>query len=462
MKYIKNADILLKHGDVPAKGKILELLDRLWYEMDSYRIIKNMVKIEDGTLHIGECSWDLCKKKNIYLFGAGKACNAMAMAMDEVLGEHLSKGIISVKIAEPEDKYKNTIAYVGGHPLPNKEGMTAALEIIKMIDDACSDDLFISVISGGSSALLTCSVDGITLEDEICTQDTLLRSGAKIGEINAVRRHISLTNGGRLAERILGKGAELINIIVDDGIGELPLVNRNVPVPYSATPVAEDSTTLQDARDCIENYNLKNRIPKSVIEYLWDDDPKKETPKAFNSGITHFVLNSVPDSCEEALKIAKDMGINAMVFSTFLEGEAREAGYFFGSLAREIQANKRPIVPPCFVFCSGEATTTVLDGCTGKGGPGHELALGFALEVKDIDNVALASVDTEGTDGTTVFAGGIVDTHTIRQIEDKGYDYYEIMRNHDSGGALEAIDSSILTGNTGTNVCDFNVMYIGK
>ncbi|MDP4109848.1 MAG: DUF4147 domain-containing protein [Bacillota bacterium] len=462
MKYIKNAENVLKQGDVKAKEAILELLDRLWYEMDSYHIIKKMMYVKNGVLHIGDSSWDLKEKNDVYLFGAGKACNAMAMAVDEALGEHLKKGIISVKIAEPEDHYRRTTAYVGGHPLPNRQGMIAAQEIIKMIDGASKDDLFISVISGGSSALLTCPVEGITLGEEIKAQDVLLRSGAKIGEINAVRRHISRTNGGRLAQRITNKGAELINIIVDDGVGELPLKNRNVPVQYSATPIAQDSTTIQDARDCIVNYNLKNRIPKSIIDYLWDDGADIETPKSFDKGVTHFVLNSVPDSCEAALRIAKDMGIDAMVLTTFLEGEAREDGYFLGSLAREIQANKRPIAPPCFVFCSGEATTTVPDGCTGHGGPGHELAMGFALEAKEIRNAALASVDTEGTDGTTVYAGGIADTKTILRLKSKGTDYYEVMRNHDAGSALASVEGSILTGNTGTNVCDFNVMYIGE
>ena len=206
---------------------------------------------------------------------------------------------------------------------------------------------------------------------------------------------------------------------------------------------------------------MKERIPKSIINYLWEEAPEKETPKSFDNGVVNFVLNSVPDSCEAAMKIAEEMGVNAMVLTTFLEGEAREAGYFFGSLAHEIKLNKRPIASPCFVFCSGEATTSVPDGCTGKGGPGHELSCAFAYEVQDLDNVAIASVDTEGTDGTTRYAGAVTDTDTIAQLKALGLDYFSIMRNHDAGGALERVNSVILTGNTGTNVCDFNVMYIG-
>lgn len=462
MSYIKNTPALLQQGDVAAKEHILELLDRLWDRMDSYKIIKEMMFVDGDILHIGECTWDLSAKRNIYMFGAGKACNAMAMAVDEILGDRLKKGVISVKIAEDTDAYSEKLTvYVGGHPLPNKEGMNAALDIIEMISGAGKDDIFISVISGGSSALLTCPMEGISLEDEMKAQDILLRSGAKIGEINSVRRHISQTNGGRLAQRVRAVGAELINIIVDDGVGELPLKNRNVPVAYSATPIAADATTLHDARACITNYDLKERIPKSIINYLWEESPEKETPKSFDNGVVNFVLNSVPDSCEAAMKIAEEMGVNAMVLTTFLEGEAREAGYFFGSLAHEIKLNKRPIASPCFVFCSGEATTSVPDGCTGKGGPGHELSCAFAYEVQDLDNVAIASVDTEGTDGTTRYAGAVTDTDTIAQLKALGLDYFSIMRNHDAGGALERVNSAILTGNTGTNVCDFNVMYIG-
>ena len=460
MGYIKNRDQLLQTGDKESREKILRILEAVWREVNAYDIIRGMMRIEGETLIIGEKSWDLKKKRKLYLFGAGKACNAMAMAVEEVLGDKLDEGIISVKIAEPQDHYRRIKAYVGGHPLPNAEGMKAAQEIIQMIDQATEDDLFLSVISGGSSALLTCPVDGISLEDEILAQDMLLRSGAKILEINAVRRHISKTNGGRLAERVRKRGAELINIIVSDAVGAMPTINRHRPVMYSGTPIAPDETTIMDARSCICNYALQSTMPKTIVDYLWSGEEQIETPKEFDEQVTHFVLNDVPDSCEAAIKAAEGMGIPSMVYSTFLEGESCEAGIFFGTLAREIQANSRPIKAPCFVFSSGETTTKVEDESTGRGGPGHEMALGFALEARYTNGAALASVDTEGTDGTTKYAGGLADSQTFKQLEEAGIDIYKTLRNHAAGDALESIYGSIFTGNTGTNLCDFNIMYV--
>lgn len=460
MHYIKNGPKLLSCGDRDSRQKILELLEAMWVQVDAAGIILEMMRLDGPVLTIGTRSWDLSQYQNIYLFGAGKACNAMAAAAGHILGNRLTRGVISVKIPELTDQYPPQIeVFVGGHPLPNAQGLAAAERILDMIDGAGPRDLFLSVISGGSSALLTCPVEGITLDDEIAAQDLLLRSGAKIGEINAVRRHISQTNGGRLAQRIRERGAELVNLIVDDGVGELPQTNRNEPVAYSATPIAPDDTTLGDARACILNYGLKDKLPPSIIRYLWSAGPQQETPKELDDRVTHFVLNSVPESCTAALDAARRMGIPAMVATTFLEGEARELGGFFGTLAREIQSNGRPIQAPCFVFSSGEATTRV-DFSSGTGGPGHEFAMGFALEARYTQGAALASVDTEGTDGTTAYAGGIADSQTFQMLAQAGIDYYEVMRTHATGDALSAINSAILTGNTGTNLCDFNVMYV--
>lgn len=460
MTRIKNRNALISHGDIESRKKIVDLLEGMWDKVDSYKLIHRLMYVENHILHIGKKTYDMDNLAHIYLFGAGKACNAMAMAVCDILGDRLTEGIISVKIVEEDDHYVNTKVYHGGHPLPNENGLKAAEDILHMIDKGTPDDLFISVISGGSSALLTCPKDSITLADEIAAQDILLRSGAKIEEINAVRRHISKTNGGRLAEAILKKGAEIVNIIVGDGVGVLPTVDFMVPVDFYGTPVAPDRTTLGDARACIENYQLKDKLPKSIINFIFTDEDSNETPKAFPEGVTHFCLNNVPDSCEAAVRTAEEMNIPSMVLTTFIEGESREAGYFFGALAREIQANKRPVAPPCFVFCSGETTTKVQDGCQGKGGPSHELVLGFAMTARDTNGAAIASVDTEGTDGTTCYAGGITDSRTFSELEDAGVNIFQTLREHDCGSVSEKFNNSILTGNTGTNLCDFNVMFV--
>ena len=459
---IKNYEQLVSNGDSVARAKVLQLMDEVLKELDVSKTIHKIMRLDGDILTVGERTWDLSKKKNIYLVGAGKACNAMAQAVCEILGERISRGIISVKIAEPTDRYINTDVYVGGHPLPNAEGMAAAEKILELVEAASADDLFISLISGGSSALLTCPVDGITLEDEILAQDLLLKSGAKILEINAVRRHVSRTNGGRLAERILNKGCELISLFISDAVGQMPITNPGKPTQFYGTPTAPDRTTVQDARNMIINYNLGDKLPPNIVGYIMDDSKIQETPKNFNDRITMFVLGGVADSCEAAVRAADKMGIPVLALSTFMEGESREAGVVISSIAREIRNRERPIEPPCFIVCSGETTTNITSPPRGMGGPSQEMVLGFAIAIRGMEGIAGASIDTEGTDGTTPYAGGITDGQTFRRLEEKGINIYEALRTHSAGNALEAIGDNIFTGNTGTNVCDFNVFYISK
>ena len=202
MKKIKNYDVLTSHGDVESRKIVLDITDKTLQRLDAYNRIKSIMRLEGDILHIGTKTWDLSKKKHVYLLGAGKACNHMAMAVDEVLGDKLTKGIAIVKVSEETDRFQNTDVYIGGHPLPNQAGYEACLKILELVDQAGPDDLFIVVISGGSSALMSCPIKGISLEDEIKTTDVMLKTGAGIYEINAIRRHISAMNGGMLAKRI--------------------------------------------------------------------------------------------------------------------------------------------------------------------------------------------------------------------------------------------------------------------
>ena len=464
MKKIKNYDKLIDHGDVESRKVVLEITDKTLQRLDAYHRIKSIMKLNGDILHIGSKSWDLSKKKHIYLLGAGKACNHMTMAVDEVLGDKLTKGIAIVKVAEETDHFQNTDVYVGGHPLPNQAGYKACLKILDLVDHAGPDDLFIVVISGGSSALMSCPIEGITLEDEIKTTDVMLKSGAGIYEINAIRRHISAMNGGMLAKRIQSVGAELIGFGISDAVGNPATGDIGVPYEkYASTPMGPDKTTLEDARRVIRDYDVAERLPKNVVDYLMNVGPEGETPKAFPDN-TYFLLNTLPDSCIYAKEIAEEMGIPAIILSSFLEGESKDAGSFFASIAREAQAYGNPIKPPCVILSSGETTTQILDNSTitGHGGPGQELTLSFSILAAKTKGACMLSIDSEGTDGTTPVAGGICDSSSYQQALDKDIDVYAALRGHACYEALEAIGDTVFTGNTGTNLCDFNVLYIPK
>lgn len=464
MKKIRNYEKLTSHGDIESRKIVLDITDKTLQRLDAYNRIKSIMRLDGDILHIGVKEWDLSKKRNIYLLGAGKACNHMAMAIDEILGDRLTKGIAIVKISEETDRFNHTDVYVGGHPLPNQAGYEACLKILDLVDHAGPDDLFIVVISGGSSALMSCPIPGITLEDEIKTTDVMLKSGAGIYEINAIRRHISAMNGGMLAKRIQSVGAELIGFGISDAVGNPATGDIGIPyAKYASTPMGPDKTTLDDARRVIKDYNVANRLPSSVVDYLMNVGPEGETPKAFPDN-TYFLLNTLPDSCIYAKEIAEEMGIPAIILSSFLEGESKDAGSFFASIAREVQAYGNPIKPPCVILSSGETTTKILDNSviTGHGGPGQELTLSFSILAAKTKGACMLSIDSEGTDGTTNVAGGICDSTSYNTALKRGVDVFGSLRGHACFEALDAMEDAVFTGNTGTNLCDFNVLYIPK
>ena len=461
---IRNREEILSHGDVESRKIVLDITEKTLQRLDAYERIKSIMSLDGDILTIGTKSWDLSKKKHVYLLGAGKACNHMAMAVDEVLGDKLTRGIAIVKISEETDVFRNTEVYVGGHPLPNEEGLRACKKILEIVDNATPEDLFIVVISGGSSALMSCPIEGVSLEDEIKVTDVMLKSGANIFEVNAIRRHISQFNGGMLAKRIEGRGAELIGIGISDAVGSPATSNIGEPYTrYRGTPMGPDQTTLEEARRVIRDYGVEDRLPKNVVDYLMNVGPEGETPKAFPNN-TYYMLNTLPDSCIYAKEIAEEMGIPALILTSFLEGESKDVGAVLGSIAREIQTYGNPIQAPCVLLASGEATTKILDNSTitGHGGPSQEETLSFSLVAQKAPGACLLSIDSEGTDGTTPVAGGITDSTSYQTSLDKGVDIYSALRGHACYEALKDMGDTVFTGNTGTNLCDFNVMYVPK
>ena len=459
---IRNRDKLLKTGDIESRRIVLEITEKTLERLDSGERIKSIMHREGSLLHIGTKTWDLAKKRHVYMIGAGKACNAMTMAVDEILGDYLTRGYAIVKIPEETDSYTNTEVFVGGHPIPNEEGLRACKKILEVVDQSGKDDLFITLMSGGSSALMGCPIEGITLEDEKKTTDILLKSGAGILEINAIRRHISQMNGGNLAKRIQAVGAEMIGFSIFDVVG-YPLTG-DISIPYpnlTGTPIGADNTTLEDARRVIHDYKLEDRLPKSVVDYLMHCGPEGETAKEFPE-FTYYGINSLPDSCQYAKEIAESMGVRAMVLSSFLEGESKDVGTVFAALAREIQTYGNPIQPPCVIISAGETTTKIADNSMikGHGGPGQELTASFALSAYKAPGACMLSIDSEGTDGTTPIAGGITDSRTYGYAEKKAVDLHEALRTHACYEALTELNCDVFTGNTGTNVCDFNVLYV--
>jgi glycerate 2-kinase len=457
----KNRAALEATGEAPLRRIVLDIAESTLRALDARRIIQGLLRLEGDLLRIGERAWDLTTKRRLLVVGAGKAGNAMARGVEDVLGDRVTQGLVIVKQREPGDDLARIELVTGGHPLPNQDGLAASRRLLELAHRATPDDLFISVISGGSSALMNCPLPGISLEDERQTTEALLKSGARILEINAVRRHISATNGGRLAKVVEDHGAEMINLIISDSLGARATVDPAQPVSHYGTPVAPDGTTLDDARMTLQKYELDERVPPAVAEFLRAAGPADETPKGFGKHVHHYVLERPANACDAARGAAAARGLASCTLTTVLEGESSAAGTFLACVAKEVALNGRPVPGPCLLIAGGE-TTTRIDGPCGQGGPSQELALGFALEVADRRGLCLCALDTDGSDGPTEFAGGLVDGTSVERARAKGWDAGQSLAAHDSSSILRAAGDAILTGNTGTNLCDLNLIYIER
>lgn len=444
-----------------AREKVLSLVEGVLQQLDAHKRLKQIMHREGDELVIGKRRFDLGSFENVYAFSAGKAANHMARAFEEILGEHLTLGISIIKIKDSNDIYDKTEIYIGGHPLPNKEGIKGCQRMIEVAETMGNNDLLLLGLTGGCSALMGYPVEGTTLNDLKKATDVMLKSGMPVMDINDIRGHLSRMSRGRLGQHI--KGAKIICFEIWDAVGLNGFDDYSEPVPIMGTPVGYDTVTFADIRKKIYKYHIEDKLPKNIVKYLINYDPVNETPQSLTNDVDYYIVNAIPDSCKIALAVAKKMGIDAHVFTTCAEGESKYYGVFMGALAKEIIANERPFKAPCFIISAGETTTLISDDSLvkGHGGPSQEMVAAFAMTVQGLDNVCLLSIDSEGTDGTTMAAGGLTDGSSCDKAAMKNVDLRESLRKHATYETLEIIGDTVVTGNTGTNLCDLNVLYVG-
>ena len=405
------------------------------------------------------------KFKQFFLIGFGKASYQMARAIEESIDSNLITGGIVItkyghtKIQNPEHRAQNTdlkkIKVIeAGHPIPDRNGLRATEETINLLRNTDGNTLVLCLISGGGSALFVSPYNAITLNEKQKTTELLLKAGADITDLNTVRKHISKVKGGRFAE--IAYPAKIIALILSDVIGDRLDV-------IASGPTAADNTTFPDALNVINKFKLQDKIPVGVMAILnkGREGLIQETPKADNPMFEN-VKNIIICSNLKALNAAKDkaqlMRFLPEIVSSDISGEARDVGRRLAKKAiktRKALGVKRNKI--CLI--SGGETTVTVRG-NGKGGRNTELALSFAREIEGVDGITLLSAGTDGTDGPTDAAGAIVNGKTVTRAKKLGLNPEKYLEDNDSYNFFKEIDSLLITGPTGTNVMDIQIITV--
>lgn len=446
--------------DPGRRARIIPILDAALDAVNPENAVLHFFRRSGDNLWVGDKRYRLDDYRRIFVLAFGKAAAPMAQAVVHGLGARLDGGFVITKYGHaPQDAHALTPLQIieAGHPVPDAMGAAAAQRATELIRNATADDLLITLISGGGSALFTLPAPDISLSDLQQTTDLLLSCGAAINEMNTVRKHLSQVKGGQLAR--LAAPATIINLILSDVVGS--------PVDVIASgPTAPDSSTWCDAWRILANHNLIERLPTSVRRRLQaglkgdlPDTPKPGDP-IFGS-VQTIIVGDNAIAAEAAQVAAENQGFNAAILSTFIQGEAREVAQVLVGLGREVAVHKRPLSPPACLILGGETTVT-LHG-HGKGGRNQEMALaaGLALsQASDSDPIIIVTLATDGTDGPTDAAGGIADADSAKRGEKAGLNIQHFLEENNAYPYLKATNDLLISGPTRTNVNDLYLIFI--
>jgi glycerate 2-kinase len=383
------------------------------------------------------------------VIGAGKGSAQMARAFERAWDGPLS-GIVVTRYgyAVPCERIEVIEA---AHPVPDEAGLAGARRLFETVSGLSEDDLVVALISGGGSALLPCPAGNLSLEDEIAVNRALLASGAPISAMNTVRKHVSAIKGGRLAAAAFP--ARVVSLIVSDIPGDQASL-------VSSGPTVLDGSTRGDALAIVEAYRLD--LPETVMRHLNSpaaDAPLPGDPRFGRNEVR--VIASAAKSLEAAAGVARQAGLEAVILSDAVEGEAREVAKVHAAIAREVASKDRPFRKPVAILSGGETTVT-LRGEGGRGGRNGEFLLSLALGIEDVSGIRAFAADTDGIDGSEQNAGAFADSTTVARLRAKGLDARTLLDANDSWGVFDALGDLFQPGPTGTNVNDLRVVVVGR
>ncbi|MFQ5920929.1 MAG: glycerate kinase [Nitrososphaerales archaeon] len=454
---IKNRKELLRPGRCTrARRLVLDALEAALKAADPKAAVKSHVKLRGRTLRIMKKEQiPLGKFDSVYVIGAGKASGHMAEALHEIMGDRITAGLVIVPAYLDARLNTGRIQlWKASHPIPSREGVRGVTKMLDLVRDMGRRDLVICLISGGGSALMPLPYGKITIEEKRALTNDLLLSGATIREINAVRKHLSGIKGGRLAE-LLQKPSKIVSLMVSDVVGD-----RFDTI--ASGPLVPDSTTFGDALYVLRKYGLWRPLHRNVKRVIESGLSGKipETPaegsKVFRN-VKSFLIANNGTACQAALNYLSSRGVAASILTTSLQGEASEVGLVVSSVISNINlARRRMHDRPAAVIMGGETTVTVRG--RGKGGRNQELVLSACSGIAGHANTVIASIGTDGVDGSSDAAGAIADSMTLRRAARLKLDRNRFLLNNDSNTFFRRLRDTIQTGLTGTNVNDVLIL----
>ena len=381
------------------------------------------------------------------VIGAGKGSAQMAQAFEQVWDGPF-EGVVVTRYGYGASCRRIEVLEAA-HPVPDEAGLAASRRLFQAVRGLTRDDLVIALISGGGSALLPSPPEGMTLADEIAVNEALLASGAPISVMNTVRKHLSTIKGGRLAAAAWP--AKVVTLVVSDIPGDNPAF-------VASGPTVADGATRRDALDLVETWRLK--LPEAAIRHLGSpaaDAPAPDDPRFANNAVS--VIASAAVSLEAAAAEVRNRGVEAVILSDAIEGEAREVAGVHAAIARQIATRNQPFSKPVLLLSGGETTVTIR-GRGGKGGRNCEFLLAFALVIEDIENIHAFAADTDGIDGSEDNAGAFADFTSAARMRAAGLDPRATLAGHDSWSAFNALGDLFVPGPTGTNVNDLRAILV--
>lgn len=414
------------------------------------KLMQSQVKLSGDLLQVAEKRFPLSRFRHIYVLAAGKAAASMSRGVEKVLGDKITNGHVVTKYGHGMNLNYLTLTEAG-HPIPDAEGVKGTQKIVNIARKATEDDLVICLISGGTSALMADAPEGITLNDLKRTNGLLTKCGANIAEINTVRKHLSKIKGGQLARMLFP--ATTICLILSDVVGDRLDV-------IASGPTVGDSSRFADALTIIDKYSLQNRLPSSVLHYLFEgadgliaDTPKTDNPVFQN--VFNYIIGSNGIALESSAKKAVELGFETHTVTDSIQEDVTEtANFILKTIDNQKPTGNKPV---CLLF-GGEPTVKVSGN--GLGGRNQHLALHLATKICCKKNITILCAGTDGTDGPTDAAGAVVDYETATKAVEKGIDPNHYLTDCDSYRFFQQVGGHIITGNTGTNVMDIIVVII--